>query len=484
MTQAATHLRVVQGGAVGGEEPPHDFDAESAVLSAAIVSSEALPKVIDFLRPEHFYSEANRRIFEACVELFRAKTPIDPQTVASWLLARKRLVQVGGTEAIESLIGASPSYGNVRSHAVAVHDAWRRRQVIMACQRIVANGYHGVGDVQGWCDSSVRALGAIGAQNPVRPVETNDQTLERILAEITSATDAPIVSGDVPMTGCPMGIFGLDRILGGLRKGAKTTVAALTGAGKTAFATQIAMAAARRGIGVLFFSMEMKREEVLRRALLHESQVSGERVKARRLSPADKIALAQGSARLRTLPWRIDETPHPTIEEVAGAAKAMRDEMMLIEHVPLGMIVLDYAQRAAPSRHMLHRDTNEQIAHTTRGFKILCQELDCIGLELAQAKPLRADRKQKRPNVTDNIADSSKIAKESDDVIFLWPEDDPLDDPRQSVLAIVAKQRAGRKGEVPLMFRRDVYTFIDPNTPGMSTPSRQYVDDNPLTEGL
>jgi replicative DNA helicase len=480
---AAPHLRVVTGSS-DGIEPPSDHGAESAVLSAVIVDAAALPKVIDFLRPEHFASEANRRVFEACAELFRQKNPIDTQTVASWLHARKRLVQVGGIEYITELIGASPTYGNVRAHAVAVHDAWRRRQVIYSCQKIAATGYAGVGDVQAWCDGAIRTLGGIGAQNPVRPVETNEQTLTRLLAE-SCAT--PVESGgDVSaMTGYPTGIFGLDRIIGGLRKGAKTTIAATTGVGKTALAMQLAIELAHRGVGVLFFSMELKREELLRRALAHEAKVSGERMKSRSLSPADKAALSVAARRVQALPWRIDETPHPTIEEIAAAAKAMAEQMMVVEHVPLGMIVVDYIQRAAPSRHLLQRDTHEQIAHATRSLKILCQELDCIGLELAQAKDGTPGRKPEKPKATSGIADSSKIAKESDDVIFLWPEDDPHDDPRQSVTAIVAKQRAGRKGEVPLMFRRDIYRFMDPNAAQQfSNPSRQYVDTNPLTEGL
>lgn len=482
MTQAATHLRLVQTSSTDGLEPPTDREAEAAVLSAIIVDTTALPKVIDFLRPEHFGSEANARIFDACGDLFRRKSPIDTQTVASWLKARGRLAQVGGIEYIAELIGASPTYGNVRAHAVAVHDAWRRRRVIFACQKIAGNGYTGVSDVQAWCDSAVRTIGTIGAQNPVRPVETNEQTLTRLLQE--SCSEAVEDGGAVSaMTGYPTGIHGLDRIIGGLRKGAKTTIAATTGVGKTALAMQLAIELAHRGVGVLFFSMELKREELLRRALAHEAKVSGERMKTRRLSPANKIALAQAAGRLKTLPWRIDETPHPTIEEIAAATKAMAEQMMLVEHVPLGMVVVDYIQRTAPSRHLMQRDVHEQVTHATRSFKILCQELDCIGLELAQAKDAIPGRKPEKPKASSGIAESSKISKESDDVIFLWPEDDPHDDPRQSVVAIVAKQRAGRKGEVPLMFRRDMYRFIDPNTPtAFPNPSRQYVDDDPMTE--
>ncbi len=486
MTQGANHAGPLSG--IDGKEPPHDAGAEAAVLSAVLVDREALPRVIDFLRADHFFSEANRRTYEAAVDLFRAKRPIDPQTVMSRLRARNRLVQVGGDEFFASLIEAR-SHSNARVHALAVHDMWRRRQVALSCARICGQAYGDVPDVQAWCDNATRTLGLIGTQNPIRPIESNDETLNRILCE-TVAPPGAEGEPSVALTGYPTGIHGLDRIVGGLAKGSKTTVAATTGVGKTAIAIQLAVAMAKRGVGVLYFSMEMKREEILRRALAHEAQVSGERIKRRALSPRDKIALADASARLTALPWKIDETPRPTIEEVAAATRAVDEQMMLNEHMHLGMVVLDYIQRIEPSRHMLGRDPHEQVKWATRGFKTLCQELDVIGLELAQAKDGPPGRKPEKPKASSGIADSTQIAKESDDVIFLWPEDDPHDDPRQSVTAIVAKQRGGKKGEVSLMFRRDMYTFIDPNAPGVSNPSRQYVDQSPpdsgnsLTEGM
>lgn len=508
MTQPSAE---VANAAIAGLLPPYDFDAEAAVLSAVTLDPSAMPKVIDFLRAEHFYPEAHRRIFEACVDLYRTKIPIDISNVHSWLLARgtgreNRLAQVGGTGYLTEMLLASPVVANVRSHAVMVHDAWRRRKVILACQRIVAEGYVGPGAVQPWCEAATRTLGEIRMQNPVRPIETSEQALSRILAHAFAVptADGPGVAA-VPLTGYPTRIYGIDRILGGVANGKKTTIAALTGVGKTAAAIQLAVEVSKQGVGVLFFSLELKREELLRRALACEAEISAIRIRDRQLTPSEKIRLANAGERLKRLPLRIDETARITIEEIAASSRSMAEEMLYAHGVPLGMVVVDYIQRVEPSRHLQQRDKHEQIGHATKGLKILAQEMDVAVLELAQGKESNPNRKPEKPRAQSGIADSTQIAKESDDVIFLWAEDDPKDDPRQSVLGIVAKQRAGAKGEVALMFQRDQYRFIDPNTPNlMASPSRQYVDlrpepdsipepppgrfddapSNPLTEGL
>lgn len=464
--------------------PPSDIDAEGSVLSAVMLDPAAMPKVIDFLQPEHFYSEAHRRIFEAARETFFAKEPIDAQTVASWLRARKRLEQVGGIQYIVMVLDASPVVQNVRAHAVAVHDAWRRRQVMLQCQRVATQAATSVGNVQSWCEGTARSFGEISAMDPVRPVESNEQALTRILSEAFAIGQA---NDDAPaaLTGFPTGIYGLDRYLGGLRTSAKTTVAATTGVGKTALAIQAGVNIAKRGVGVHIFSTELKRVELLRRAMSCEADVdiSPQRLKRRPLSEKEKAALKSAAVLLKSLPLKIDETPKLTIEQVAAATKAMKETMLLEHRVPLGVVMFDYAQRCEPSRHLMHKEKVEQIGHFTKGFKQLCQELEIAGLELAQAK--EADPKFKKPEwpkASNGIADCSQIAKEADDLIFLVEGDPtPPDDPRKEVHAWIAKNRAGPKNiAIPLMYVGNRFRFVDPNEPNAaSTPSRQYVDQLP-----
>ncbi len=463
--------------------PPFDMAAEAAVISAMLLDPTAVTRVVDFLLPDHLFSEAHRRIVEAAIGVFRRGDPVDSQTVASWLHAEGRLVQVGGIPYLVEIMDSSPAVANVRAHAVAVHDMWRRRQVIAACERISANGRTAVSDVQGWCEDAIRTLAKIGAQNPVRPVESNDQALQRMLAEAfdVQTPDPGSASGSV-VTGFPTGIHGLDEILGGCHKGAKTTIAATTGAGKTTIAMQIAVRWAKRGIGVLFFSTEMKREALLMRAVCAETGIPMDRVKRRQLSQADREAMTKAGTMLGALPLKIDQTAKLTIDDLVSTAKAESERMPLMHRVPLGAVVVDYVQRLEPARAVAHKERKDHVAYSTKHFKLMCQELDVAGIELAQAKPLeRGTTKRTAPHASNGIAESSAIAHEADNVVFLVNESEATPhDPRQDITAHVAKQRDGRKGQVSLHLRGATYTFVDPNTPNpMASPSRQYVDPVP-----
>jgi replicative DNA helicase len=463
--------------------PFSDIHAEGSVISAVLLDPEGLSKIVDFLLPEHFFSEAHRRIFEAARELFFAKDPIDSQTAASWLKARGRLGQVGGIPYIMSILDSTPAPANVRAHAVAIHDAWRRRSVMQTCEQVVIQSATNVADVQSWCEGLVASFGKISLANPIRPVETNGEALERVLRDALG-TGVVAADGDEdlpPLTGFPIGLFGLDRILGGLRKSAKTTLVARTGIGKTAMAIQVSVALAKQGVGVLFFSKELKRAELMRRALLQESGVSVTRIKERRLTKSDREALLEANERLKNLPLLIDDTPRLTIEQLSAVSKATKETILHQYRVPLGMIVDDYVQRCEPSRHLLNKDKHEQIGHHSKNFKILCQELDVVGLELAQQKDATPGRKPEKPKGGEQICDSSQIGKEADDIVYLLPDDSAPssgpDDPRAYIEAWIPKNRAGKKNVgVSLLFRGDTYRFTDPNTPNaMAVPSRQYV---------
>lgn len=475
------------------EIPPHDDVAERSTLSAVLLDPTAIAKVADFLRPEHFFSRAHALIFEACAALTAAREPIDLTTVSSWLKARAKLGDVGGPGYIAEVADGSPSVTNVRSHAIAVHECWRRRKVIDVCHRTRAVGYHAVPDVQRFCDDAARAIATIGGQNPAAPIESISDALTRVLAEAVGVS-VPGMLKPVQALGVPTGIVSLDRLIGGLRRKAKTTIAGEKGGGKTALGLQFALHAAMAGIAVIMFSTELAMEELMRRAVCSLSGVGRDRMKERRLSPHDVDALYAASAKIKDLPIHIDPTARITVEQLRARAEAHAERSMLLHRKPMGLVVVDYVQRLAPSASKAGREEREQIAHATRELKILSQELDVAVLELAQANPPKREGKR----VIRTMWGSSVIGKESDDEIFiaLDPDCDPRA-PVKSMVLDVVKQRDGRLGEIPVRYRGPLFRFEDINAPGQS-PSRQYVDPilepprgrfdddetNPLTEGL
>ena len=154
--------RAANDGAIESRVPPHDVDAEAAVVSAVLVDPAALPKV-PWLRPEHFYSEAHRRIFEAAVALQAEGKPVDAVLVLTWLRDHERLAQVGGSEYVRRVIDAAPAVVNVGRYAeVVLTKKWRLRQKILLAQRIVAQGYVGVDD-----EAAVDELATLAAFVPL-----------------------------------------------------------------------------------------------------------------------------------------------------------------------------------------------------------------------------------------------------------------------------------------------------------------------------
>jgi len=139
---------------IEGRVPPHDLDAEAAVLSAVMIDGAALDKVLEFLKPEHFYSEAHRRIYEACIELRTVGQPVDVVQVGTWLKNRERIAQVGGMGYLTEILNAAPAIANVAAYGRTIHEKWRVRQLILTCQRVSAQGYIDYGEAQQFIDGA------------------------------------------------------------------------------------------------------------------------------------------------------------------------------------------------------------------------------------------------------------------------------------------------------------------------------------------
>ena len=265
-----TGLRKVEPPIVAGRVPPHDLDAEAAVLSAILLSREALDRVLEILKTEHFYSDANGRIYEAAQCLALAATPIDIVSVASWLRDRERLAQVGGPSYLAQLADATPAVAHVAAHAQVVYQKWRVRAVIATCQRVSAEGYGDVGDPEAYVDGAEQAIYALARTSQKKSAQPIHGVLRRAFLQITAAAER----GD-RITGVATGFERFDGMTAGLHDGDLTIVAARPGVGKTAFVLNIAANVASSrvvkthgqervepGSGVAFFSLEMPEEQL------------------------------------------------------------------------------------------------------------------------------------------------------------------------------------------------------------------------------
>ena len=263
-TRASAPLDRQSPPSVEGRLPPHNLDAEAAVLSALLLSPDMVRVILAGpLLPEHFYADANGRIFEAIVELARAQMPLDVISVASWLRDRGRLAQVGGPSYLGQLADATPAVAHVEAHAAIVTDKWRLRSVIATCQRIAATGYGDVGaDVEAWMEGSLTALRTAVDATPTRAP----------LASPAEAVRELVTSWERPAPYAPTGLVGLDQMLsGGLRAGNVLGLAGAAKAGKSALAGQILYDTTGPNVIGIYASVEMPRAEVWARFITLEA---------------------------------------------------------------------------------------------------------------------------------------------------------------------------------------------------------------------
>jgi replicative DNA helicase len=458
-----------------GRVPPHDLGAEAAVLSAILLERGALDKVLELLKAEHFYSEANRRIYEASIELFEKGTPIDFVSVAGWLRDRDRITQVGGSAYLAQLVDAVPSVANVEIYARMVREKWRVRELISTCQRISAEGYGDVGEVQGFVDRAEQSVYDIARA----PETSSVQPLEPIIHSVFEKITEIARRGD-RITGVASGFERLDGMTAGLHEGELTVVAARPGMGKTSFVLNIAVnvasphtivpaetdvddaggAEAREepGVGVVVFSLEMPREQLASRMVCAEGRVDVGKMRQGFLQDRDWNNLTQAASFLYKLPIWIDDTPSLGVLELRAKVRRLKAEYDRPAADAgrgrrLGLVIVDYMQLMHGSARAASRE--QEISEISRGLKQLSKELSVPVIALSQLNRAVETRgtKDKRPQLSD-LRESGAIEQDADNIVFIYRDDYYEQDSDKRGLAelIVAKQRNGPTGRVKVRF--------------------------------
>ncbi|MGK4000115.1 replicative DNA helicase [Sorangium sp. So ce1024] len=466
---------------VAGRVPPHDLDAEAAVLSAILLHRDALDRVLEILRADHFYSEANSRIYEAAQELAAAGTPIDIVSVASWLRDRERLAQVGGAAYLAQLADATPAVAHVAAHARVVYEKWRVRQLIATCQRVAAEGYGDVGVVQEFIDGAEQAVYQLARTPQGTSTQPIAQVLKAAFEQITAAAER----GD-RITGISTGYEKLDAKTAGLHDGDLTIVAARPGMGKTSFVLNLAVNVASPravsspgpdemghgverhdpGFGAAVFSLEMPREQLATRMVCSEGRVDVGKLRQGFLQPDDWRRLTEAASFLSTLPIWIDDTPAITLLELRAKVRRIQAEY---DRPPsngssgrrVGLVVIDYLQLMKGREGVSSRE--QEISEISRGLKQLAKELKVAVIALSQLNRAVETRttKDKRPQLSD-LRESGAIEQDADNIIFIYRDEyyNPETTNQKGIAElIVAKQRNGPTGKVLTRFTSSCTRF-------------------------
>jgi replicative DNA helicase len=460
----------------GGRVPPHDLDAEAAVLSAVMLAQDAFDRIAELLRPEHFYAGANQRVYEAVVDLQSRSQPVDIVTVATWLRDKGLLDQVGGTPYLAQLSDAVPALAHVEAHAGIVRQKWRLRRLIATCQDFAAAGYGDTGEVQAFVDSAEQAIFDLARQ----PENTSIVSLRHAIHGAFGMLSAAARRGG-GITGMPTGFFELDKMTAGFHPGELYIVAGRPGMGKTSFMLDLSanLAAPRRvsvegspapvhqpGYGVAFFSLEMPREQLASRLLASEARVDVSKIRSGNILPEDWNRLTEAAAKLGHLPLWLDDTPAISLLDLRAKVRRLQAEISRERSdepraEKLGLIVIDYLQLMSGRPGVQNRE--QEISELSRGLKQLAKEMGIAvlaGSQLNRSVETRTAN-NKRPQLSD-LRESGAIEQDADMIIFLYRDEYYNPDSGDKGLAevIVAKQRNGPTGTIKLAFQ-SAYTHFE-----------------------
>lgn len=440
--------------------PQNDLEAEGILLSACMLEPEAIDAVTPIIRAEHFYADANRRIYEAVADLYAEGMPRDAGTVAGWLEDRQRLSQVGGTPYIAQLVTHMPATVQLESTARRIVDKWRLRRIVDVARVMVAEAQTVTGSVSEFMQRCEAALFAV-ANDSERTVTL--RSVRDVIRQCVDETREARESGRP--VGATMGFRSLDGKTGGLRDGCVCVVAARPGHGKTSLATQVAKSraldtAGRRG--VFFASVEMPSKQIGDRFIAQEAKLDTRLVESGIMTPAQWSQYTAAAADIARLPIVIDDVPSLTLPVLRSAIRRGTRRLQQEYGQPLGLVVIDYIQlMSVVSDH--GRSENDRLTELSGGIKNMSKEFNCPFLLLSQLNRDVEKRPGKKPQMSD-LRGSGSIEQDAHTIIFIHREDvyrGPGEQRDGSAELYITKCRGGQTGMVRLDYQDFCTRFID-----------------------
>ncbi|MDA0260649.1 MAG: replicative DNA helicase [Proteobacteria bacterium] len=467
-------------------EPPHNVEAEQALLGAILVNNEAAYRVTSFLKTDHFYEPVHGRIYEAVLTLIERGQIATPLTLKTTFDRDPALVENDGARYLAQLASSATTIINAADYGRHIYDLALARELIQIGEGMVNAAYDGGLDLPASeqieeAEKLLFTLAVAGdSQRGFVPFST------AITAAINTAEAA--YQRDAKLTGLSTGFTDLDELTGGLHRSDLLILAGRPAMGKTALGTNIAFNAAKSyreevdaegntrvvdGAAVAFFSLEMSAEQLALRLLSEQSNISSEKIRRGNISSDDFVQVVRASQALEQLPLFIDDTPALSIAALTTRARRLKRTNNI------GLIVVDYLQLLRPARQ--RRDDNRvlEVSEVTQGLKALAKQLDVPVIALSQLSRAVEQREDKRPHLAD-LRESGAIEQDADVVMFIYreeyyhernrpPDDKPEflewrqrhDEIQGIAEVIIGKHRNGPTGKVDLLFDGRVTKFAN-----------------------
>jgi replicative DNA helicase len=423
--------------------PPHSDEAEKSVLGAILIDRDAIISVAEFLRPEHFYKEANGKIFEAILSLFEKREPVDLVTLTDELKKMGDYQEIGGAEYLMNLVNVVPTAANIEHYGHIVRDHFTKRKLISTAGQISELAFNLAGDVKGVLDQAEQRLFGISQEYQKQyftPVK------DALAASFDRLDDISKKAGG--LRGVPTGFRDLDNMLAGMQDSNLLILASRPGIGKTSLCLNIARhVSVTEKLSVGIFSLEMSKEELVDRLLVSQSGVDAWRLKTGKLEEEDFTKLSEAMGVLAEAPLFIDDTPGMNVLEMRTKARRLQMEE------GLKLLIVDYLQ-LAHSRNLENRV--QEVSEISQGLKNLARELKIPILAVSQLSRAVEARGGKRPRLAD-LRESGSIEQDADVVMFLYEKEE--EKPENKTLEI-AKHRNGPTGVISLRFVKELISFF------------------------
>lgn len=433
-----------------GRIPPHSIEAEQSVLGAMIVNKEAINTALEMIRPDDFYKEANREVFETIIVLFNKNEPVDLITLSEELKRRGTLDNIGGVTYIANLSSSVATTANTKYYCKIVEEKSILRRLIRSSDEIMTKAYEDQDEINAIIEKAEKNIFDItqgSHKQGFAPIS------EVLLSSFAQIEERAANKGNI--TGLTTGFTDVDNKISGLQKSDLILLAARPSMGKTAFGINIATNAALKGNGkVAIFSLEMSKEQLVQRIISANAHVDLQKIISGNLIDDEWIQIVNSMGPLAQMGIYIDDTAGISLMEMKAKCRRLKIER------GLDLVVIDYLQLMQLDGHQESRQ--QEISSISRGLKALAKEMECPVIALSQLSRAPELRSDHRPILSD-LRESGAIEQDADIVMFLYRDEyyDKDSEKKNIGELIIAKHRNGPTGNIELVWKGEYTKFLN-----------------------
>ena len=433
-----------------GKMPPQNVDAEKSLLGAILIDEEVLADVAEITKVIDFYDKRHSIIYDGMIRLYERRSPVDLLTLTDELKKRGDLDTIGGSSYLSELTNYVPTAAHAKSYADIVSQAAVRRRLIRAG-----------GEISDLAFNEELSVPQLLGQSEAELFNVSDQSLKQDLTSIEEILDESFERLDElyknkgSLRGIKTGYRDLDNMTAGLQRSDLIILAARPAMGKTTLVTNLAYNVATiEKKSVLFFSLEMSKEQLVDRMLADAAGVDSWNIRTGNLSDDDFAKLSEAMGEMAEAPIYIDDTPGVSVLEMRTKARRAAHEN------ELGLIIIDYLQLMQGSG----RDNGnrvQEVSEISRGLKLIARELNVPVIALSQLSRSVESRSPQIPQLAD-LRESGSIEQDADIVMFIYREAyyNPETERENVTDLIIAKHRNGPVGKVELYFHPERLRFM------------------------